>query len=417
MGVVTCGCRCNQEVNVNDEEISKETGNSKNTNNKNISKYKGNIVYSNLNNNKSDYDKNLKKIQDNDLFIIKEQQNGEIGIDLDEPLIEFFNKDPYVIDSKKNNELNSNYNSNNNKGENINSNNNTNKTINSNSNSIYTLNNNTNLNNNSNDNNYLPNKKNNNSNELNKDGGINNIKINQNTLKIFNISYNKSAKNLLNGNNDLNLKPKHNRSNSNSLNINENSTNLNHSLVINGIHKLNDIFINQKKNTNNDSINVIWKTLDITSFISTKKLNSTKIDEIMFNGNIYKMILSNIFKNCSMNIQKFCILTRKKFCIFQNRENFLLSKSSQRELDLSQIESCGRLDFSLLNIHYLNKYFFMYIDIKDIYENDNSNDDAVYKVVQKEQNGKFYVLFSKNEKEVNQWVCVINFFLNINNKL
>ena len=118
-----------------------------------------------------------------------------------------------------------------------------------------------------------------------------------------------------------------------------------------------------------------------------------------------------------MNIQKFCILTRKKFCIFQNRENFLLSKSSQRELDLSQIESCGRLDFSLLNIHYLNKYFFMYIDIKDIYENDNSNDDAVYKVVQKEQNGKFYVLFSKNEKEVNQWVCVINFFLNINNKL
>ena len=25
MGVVTCGCRCNQEVNVNDEEISKET--------------------------------------------------------------------------------------------------------------------------------------------------------------------------------------------------------------------------------------------------------------------------------------------------------------------------------------------------------------------------------------------------------
>ena len=162
---------------------------------------------------------------------------------------------------------------------------------------------------------------------------------------------------------------------------------------------------------------MIWKTLDITSFISSKKLNSTKIDEIMFNGNIYKMILSNIFKNCSMNIQKFCILTRKKFCIFQNRENFLLSKSSQRELDLSQIESCGRLDFSLLNIHYLNKYFFMYIDIKDIYENDNSNDDAVYKVVQKEQNGKFYVLFSKNEKEVNQWVCVINFFLNINNKL
>ena len=159
MGVVTCGCRCNQEVNVNDEEISKETGNSKNTNNKNISKYKGNIVYSNLNNNKSDYDKNLKKIQDNDLFIIKEQQNGEIGIDLDEPLIEFFNKDPYVIDSKKNNELNSNYNSNNNKGENINSNHNTNKTINSNSNSIYTLNNNTNLNNNSNDNNYLPIKK------------------------------------------------------------------------------------------------------------------------------------------------------------------------------------------------------------------------------------------------------------------
>ena len=249
-------------------------------------------------------------------------------------------------------------------------------------------------------------------------GNPTNKKLNKNTLKIFNIPINKVSTQNYNSNVEKSFNSKLNRTHTNPndsiIHLNHS---LNHSLIISGIYKLNDLFIHLRNNHNNDELNEFWKTLNINSLISNKKLNSNDPDEIMFNGNINKMILSNIFKNCSMNIQKFCILTKSKFFIYQNKENFLLTKNSQRVIKLNQIENCGRVDLSLLNIPYLFDYFFMYIDIKDIYENDNSNDDAVYKVVQKEQNGKFYVLFSKNEKEVNQWVCVINFFLNINNKL
>ena len=150
--------------------------------------------------------------------------------------------------------------------------------------------------------------------------------------------------------------------------------------------------------------------------IFNKKLNSNDSDKIIFNDNINKMILSNIFKNCSMNIQKFCILTKSKFFIYQNKENFLLTKNSQRVIKLNQIENCGRVDLSLLNIPYLFDYFFMYIELKDDCDKDYINEDEVYKIIKKEQNGQFFVLFSKDEKLVNQWVFVINYFLNLNNR-
>ena len=244
-----------------------------------------------------------------------------------------------------------------------------------------------------------------------------NKKLNKNTLKIFNIPINKVSTQNYNSNVEKSFNSKLNRTHTNPndsiIHLNHS---LNHSVIISGIYKLNDLFIHLRNNHNNDELNEFWKTIDIHSIISNKKLNSNDPDEIMFNGNINKMILSNIFKNCSMNIQKFCILTKSKFFIYQNKENFLLTKNSQRVIKLNQIENCGRVDLRLLNIQYLYDYFYMYIELKDEYKNDFINEDEVYKIVKKEQNGQFFVLFSKDEKLVNQWVFVINYFLNLNNR-
>ena len=244
-----------------------------------------------------------------------------------------------------------------------------------------------------------------------------NKKLNKNTLKIFNIPINKVSTQNYNSNVEKSFNSKLNRTHTNPndsiIHLNHS---LNHSVIISGIYKLNDLFIHLRNNNNNDELNEFWKTIDIHSIISNKKLNSNDPDEIMFNGNINKMILSNIFKNCSMNIQKFCILTKNKFFIYQNKENFLLTKNSQRVIKLNQIENCGRVDLRLLNIQYLYDYFYMYIELKDEYKNDFINEDEVYKIVKKEQNGQFFILFSKDEKIVNQWVFVINYFLNLNNR-
>ena len=244
-----------------------------------------------------------------------------------------------------------------------------------------------------------------------------NKKLNKNTLKIFNIPINKVSTQNYNSNVEKSFNSKLNRTHTNPndsiIHLNHS---LNHSVIISGIYKLNDLFIHLRNNNNNDELNEFWKTIDIHSIISNKKLNSNDPDEIMFNGNINKMILSNIFKNCSMNIQKFCILTKNKFFIYQNKENFLLTKNCQRVITLNQIENCGRVDLRLLNIQYLYDYFYMYIELKDEYKNDFINEDEVYKIVKKEQNGQFFILFSKDEKIVNQWVFVINYFLNLNNR-
>ena len=54
----------------------------------------------------------------------------------------------------------------------------------------------------------------------------------------------------------------------------------------------------------------------------------------------------------------------------------------------------------------------MYIEINEGHNNDNKNvnNDILYNIIQKEQQGKFFVFFSKNELLINQWVHAINFF-------
>ena len=495
-----CNCKCTQEQFKDENEIIKSNSNCKNSKNK---KYKGKEIYSNIYRNNNGKDEKENDISNN------KRQNEEMFYDLDEPIIENLNYDPYNINqknnnynlsnksndnsnniSKQNNNLNNNsksttnynsiYNSNyNNTNPNYNPNNNNNQNYNSNfnnndNNNIYDntnfKNNNNNAHHNENynsiinkdeyfnslnhdnennfsnyekDDNYYninDNENYNNANHINNNNYNHNIINNRNedkinseidnetyipnslnnnnkpikksTLKLFNISLNKSS--IQNNNKNSKKKiiiPNHNRSKS-QINLNE-SYQLNHSIIINGIYKLNDIFINQI-NKHNNKINIIWKNIDITSIISKHKVNSINLDEIMFNGFINRLIISNLFKNNSMNIQKFCIITKQDFIIFQNKENFLLMKNPQRKISLNEIENCGRLDFSLLKIHYLYGFYYMYLNMKDEFNQEyNDDDDEVYKIVKKEQNGKFYILFSKEEKIVNQWVCVINFFMNM----
>ena len=55
----------------------------------------------------------------------------------------------------------------------------------------------------------------------------------------------------------------------------------------------------------------------------------------------------------------------------------------------------------------------MYIEINDVNnkENINDNNDIIYKIIQKEQQGNFFVFFSKDELLINQWVRAINCFI------
>lgn len=204
------------------------------------------------------------------------------------------------------------------------------------------------------------------------------------------------------------------RNKKNSVN-NENQNNLSNSLIIDEINNLNDIFKSKNRDLNN-TINVGWKQMNIYNIISNTKLNSNKKDEIMYKGNINKLVLSHIFKNCSMNIEKFCILTKEDFSIFHTKENFLLMKKPLFKILLNQVENCGRIDFSQLRINNLNGHFFMYINMKSEEEkynldNHEDDDDIIYKIVLKEGIGKFFVLFSNKENLIDEWVCAINYFI------
>ena len=226
--------------------------------------------------------------------------------------------------------------------------------------------------------------------------------FNPNILKVFDINKN-----------NINNKVRNKKNN-----LKENQNNLSNSLILDEINNLNEIFQMKNRDLNN-SINTKWKQMNIYNIITNSKLNTNKKDEIMHKGNINKLVLSHIFKNCSMNIEKFCILTQFDFSIYHTKENFLLMKKPLFKILLNQIENCGRIDFSQLKINNLNGYFFMYINMKseeEKYNLDNKEDenDIIFKIVLKEGIGKFFVLFSINENIIDEWVCIINFFMKKN---
>ena len=231
--------------------------------------------------------------------------------------------------------------------------------------------------------------------------------VNQNTLSIFNIS----KKNTFNKNNNNTINNDNNKLIRKVLTQSQNHNNIPKNEMIEGINNLNEIFLNQRNS--NYKLNDNWKNLDINNFISSQKLNSINHEEILFSSNINKLVLSSLFRICSMNIEEFLILIQDKLLIYQNKENFLLMKKPQREFDLNKIEHCGRVDLTLLNFSFLKDYFYMYIEINDVNnkENINDNNDIIYKIIQKEQQGNFFVFFSKDELLINQWVSAINCFI------
>ena len=373
-----CVCKCNEKGKSEEKEIYNE---------EDIKRLEETFNKANLNSPvNSNYNDEINK-KNNELY------NIEYGIDLNEPLIEVFEYDNYL---KNENNIYNNQNKNN---------------------GFYNLKSQKNTNSS-------------NSNKLNSevDGGIsspnilnnNSIKhlkkkgVNQNTLSIFNIS----KKNTFNKNNNNTINNDNNKLIRKVLTQSQNHNNIPKNEMIEGINNLNEIFLNQRNS--NYKLNDNWKNLDINNFISSQKLNSINHEEILFSSNINKLVLSSLFRICSMNIEEFLILIQDKLLIYQNKENFLLMKKPQREFDLINIESCGRIDLCTLNIHYLQGYFYMYIEIKDDnihnYNNNNNENHVIDKIIQKEQEGNFYVFFSKDELLINQWVCVINCFIKPNSQ-
>ena len=233
-------------------------------------------------------------------------------------------------------------------------------------------------------------------------------KLNPDILKLFDIP----------NNNNLKLRNKKNNINNN-IN-NDNLNNFSNSQILNEINNLNDIFKNGNRDLNN-SINIKWKQLNIFNIILNKKLNSKNKNEMIYKGNLNKLILSNIFQNCLMNIEKYCIITQESFFIYHNKENYILKKKPLIQIYLNQIEKCGRIDFSQLKVHNLKGFFYMFINLKTDDENYNldnneKGEEIISKIILKEQNGKFFVFFSPNEKLIDEWVCIINFLTqNTNN--
>ena len=81
-----CNCKCGQETD--EEEINRNSTNnpdsiSKNKKNDNDS---NNVINTSKSNNKKKNNNNHPNYE-NDLSIIKEQENGEFGIDLNEPTV------------------------------------------------------------------------------------------------------------------------------------------------------------------------------------------------------------------------------------------------------------------------------------------------------------------------------------------
>ena len=366
-----CVCKCNEKEKSEEKEIYNE---------EDIKRLEETFNKANLNSPvNSNYNDEINK-KNNELY------NIEYGIDLNEPLIEVFEYDNYL---KNENNIYNNQNKNN---------------------GFYNLKSQKNTNSS-------------NSNKLNSevDGGIsspnilnnNSIKhlkkkgVNQNTLSIFNIS----KKNTFNKNNNNTINNDNNKLIRKVLTQSQNHNNIPKNEMIEGINNLNEIFLNQRNS--NYKLNDNWKNLDINNFISSQKLNSINHEEILFSSNINKLVLSSLFRICSMNIEEFLILIQDKLLIYQNKENFLLMKKPQREFDLNKIEHCGRVDLTLLNFSFLKDYFYMYIEINDVNnkENINDNNDIIYKIIQKEQQGNFFVFFSKDELLINQWVRAINCFI------
>ena len=363
-----CSCSCNEkkEEEKNEMNTAKEIEKNKIDKKLNKNEKKNKIEFDNTSNTGT----KIILPNDNDLMSLKNQINSNSE-----------------INNIKNDNLNSNRNnkkfdqSSNNFSDEINSNlivNKDDNLSNFNENKIINISNNSNYLSNSKNNNYS-NRKNSNSKQKQKP------KINQKTLKLFQ---------------------------SNSLSISNPYSPNNKDNLINNITNLNNIFLN-KNNNNNDK----WRNLDVNEIIFHNKHNSYKDDDIMYKGNIYKLILTYIFRNCNTKNEKFCLLTQKKLFIFNSKENYLLMNKPNHNIDLNNIENCGRIDFSNLNIKSLNKFYFMYIDIKDNEgENDDEKEDLIYRIIKREQKNKFFVLFSDKENIINEWVCTINYFIKNHNE-
>lgn len=184
-----------------------------------------------------------------------------------------------------------------------------------------------------------------------------------------------------------------------------------------------DIFLH-KNEIFNENLNENWQRFVITSFVPKSKMLSMDPKEIIFKGLLNKLILSNLKQNCPINVEKFCLLTKDSFCIYKSKESCLLMQKPQHDINVKNILVCKRMDLSVLKILKLQGLFFFYIKIKQNespsprkeesnIDNNNDEEEVIREILllNKVEN-KIFILFSYNEIIIDQWVCLINHFLN-----
>ena len=156
---------------------------------------------------------------------------------------------------------------------------------------------------------------------------------------------------------------------------------------------------NQILQNKNDGLNE-WKNFIISNFISEGKILSDSADEILYKGNLEKLVCNNKIYS---TIEKFCVVNKTEFKCYKSKEAFLMRQKQSLIIPLKDIISCKRM---LLDNNYIQKYpklkgnFFFFIQLFE--EAGSQCDNNCAENTSINQLKAFPELNSKENKEIPQ---------------
>ena len=303
---------------------------------------------------------------------------------------------------------------------------------------------------------------------------INNFQNNHNAINdnFQNPLYNFQGIIYTKNNNLKNNNPKNNIQNYNYYIQNNNpKVNLPQNLINN--QKMNsnkELKYNKKKTNENNIQNLIhkkktneelyWKNLNIKNIIPLEKRSKVYDNTILLNG-YFNVFSRKTLPNCKLETtSRFIILTRSELKIYRSLESKLFQKNPLRRISLFNISKCDLFNNDNSRIVHKNlelnfNFFIEFITINKMVNNDetliihhetNYKHNFNYKLINKnynpqrrkkkisflsgstldnglcksknnqinnfDNNSEILVLSSNDEKLINQWVTVINYFIN-----
>ena len=309
----------------------------------------------------------------------------------------------------------------------------------------------------------------------NKDNPTNNLKNNNNPINKL-INNNNPINNFENKNNPINFQNNKNQINEfqNPYNLQNNNLLINHNNIPNHNIQNCNYFIqknlkklNVPQNLNNNLKNIKkkenqkkLKNLNIINIIPLEKRTKVYDNTILLNG-YFNVFSRKTFPNSKLETTlRFIILTRSELKIYRSLETKLFQKNPLRRISLFNISKCdlftndnSRIVHKNLELNF--NFFIEFITINKMVNNDetliihhetNYKHNFNYKLINKnynpqrrkkkisflsgstldnglcksknnqinnfDNNSEILVLSSNDEKLINQWVTVINYFIN-----